>query len=56
MKATTTKLMIAVITRPMLMRASPMSNPIWKMSGLPKMALMIGKITPARIASTMALV
>ena len=37
---------VALMTRPMLMRELPMSKPMsWK-SGLPKMAAMIGKITP----------
>ena len=52
MKATATKLIAASITRPILIRASPMSKPIcWKLVS-PKMAAMIGLITPSRSAST----
>ncbi len=46
MNATTTKLIAASITSPMLIRASPMSKPMsWKLLS-PKMAAMIGLITP----------
>ena len=50
MRPTTTKSMMAAMTRPMLMRASPMSNPMSLKSGLPKMAAMIGLMTPSSSA------
>ena len=50
--ATTTKLMTASMTSPIEMRASPMSKPMSAKLDWPKMAAMIGLITPFSTAST----
>ena len=50
----TTKLISAASTRPMLMRASPMSNPNWSKLFLPTMAERIGLMMPSMIALTTA--
>jgi hypothetical protein len=52
MNPTTTNEMMALNISPMLMRDSPRSKPMSSRFGLPKMAAMMGLMTPFRMEST----